>query len=61
MANIGHGGDAPVADLDHDELASIEIALSFIGVESGETTRIEVEQKDAANNGVQPWKDKRIP
>ena len=61
MANIGHGEDAPVADLDHDELASIQIALSFIGVESDETVRIEVQEKDAANNGVRPWKDKRIP
>jgi hypothetical protein len=61
MANIGHGGHAPVGDLYHNELASIQIALSFIGVELDETTMIEVEQKDAANNGARPWEDKRVP
>jgi hypothetical protein len=61
MANIGHGGHAPVSNLHHDDLASIQIALSFIGVKCGETDQVDVEEKDTADGGSWSWEDKRIP
>jgi hypothetical protein len=33
MANVGHGGSSCADDLHFDDLAPIQLALSFIGVE----------------------------
>jgi hypothetical protein len=61
MADIGHGGHSPVTDIYHDALASIQIALRFIGVKVDETDRIDVEEKEAADDGSGSWEDKRVP
>jgi len=60
MADIGHGIHSSVGDLYHNWLASIQIALSFIGVELNETGRVNVEKEDALDNGAGPWEDKRV-
>jgi hypothetical protein len=61
MADIRHGGHLPVSDLYHDDLASIQITLSFIGIKVDETDRIDIEEKDATDDGAGSWEDKRVP
>jgi hypothetical protein len=61
MADIRHSGHSPVGDLYHDDLASIQIALSFIGVKLDKTDRIDVEEKDAADDGASSGEDERVP
>jgi hypothetical protein len=61
MADIGHGGHLPVGDLHHDDLASVQIALSFIGVKLAETDRVDVEEEDTTDTSAGPWEDKRVP
>ncbi len=61
MADIGHGGHLPIGERHHDDLASIQIAFGFIGVELGETDRIDIEEQDAADGSAGPWEDKRVP
>jgi len=61
MADIGHGGHSPVSDLHHDDLASIQIALNFIGVKLDQTDQIDVEEKDTADYGAGSWEDERVP
>jgi hypothetical protein len=61
MAYIGHGGHSPISNLHHDDLAPIQIALSFIGVKFGETDDVDVEEKDTADGGSWSWEDKWIP
>jgi hypothetical protein len=61
MADIRHSGYWPVSDLNHDGLASIQLALRFIGVKMGEADRIEVEEKGAADDAAGFGGDKWIP
>jgi hypothetical protein len=61
MADISHGSHSPVGDLHHDDLASIQIALSFIGIKLDETDQIDVEEKGTADNGAGSWEDERVP
>jgi hypothetical protein len=61
MADISHGSHSHVGDLHFDDLASIQIALSFIGVELEETVRVDVEEEDPADNVAGSWQNVRIP
>jgi hypothetical protein len=61
MADIGHSGHLSVGDLYHNALASIQIALSFIGVKLDETDKVDIEKEDATDSGAGPWEDKRVP
>jgi hypothetical protein len=61
MADIGHSAHSLVDDLYHNLLASIQIALSFIGVKLDEADQIDVEEQDTMDDGADFWTDKRVP
>jgi hypothetical protein len=61
MADIGHGGDSSVNDLHHNTLASIQVALSFIGVKVDETGRIDMQEKGTADNSAGFGENERVP
>ena len=61
MTNIGHGRQSRADDLHLDDLAPIQIALGFIGIEVAETDRVNIEEENAADRFAGPWEEKWVP
>jgi hypothetical protein len=61
MTDIGQGRHRLAGYLHHDGLASIQIALRFIGVKVGEADRVNVQEEDPADKSAGLWEDIRVP
>jgi hypothetical protein len=61
MTDIGHGTHWRAGYLHHDDLASIQIALRFIGVKVGEADRVDAQEEAPADMSAGLWEDIRVP